>query len=226
MKFRQNSWGCNVISSWCLHFFWFFWVIVSQLSLNFITLLDNYITKQKCDNWKLWYFCYFQKRGLKKFRAWYVFRCWLLDHPRTRHWRSRSFRASECHCRTQQVVEEAAYKKAPMNFLCINFYFESNFTFFLFFSQQTNKMFSKTSFLKDPTFSTLNVTPVLTKNLNSRTAKDSQGLVRTCQVLDQSLHVPLLDLQVLDQSLPVLGNPGDTLTRTGTRKSPKPIQGL
>ena len=50
------------------------------------------------------------------------------------------------------------------------------------------------------------------KNLNSRVAKDSQGLVRTCQVLDQSLHVPFLALQVLDQSLPVLGNPGDTLT--------------
>ena len=52
------------------------------------------------------------------------------------------------------------------------------------------------------------------KNLNSRTAKDSQGLVSTCQVLDQSLHVPLLDLQALDQSLPVLGiSPG--LLRTG-----------
>ena len=52
------------------------------------------------------------------------------------------------------------------------------------------------------------------KNLNSRTAKDSQGLVRTCQVLDQSLHVPLLALQVLDQYLPVLGiSPG--LLRTG-----------
>ena len=63
------------------------------------------------------------------------------------------------------------------------------------------------------------------KNLNSRTAKDSQGLVKTCQVLDKSLHVPLLALQVLDQSLPVLGNPGDTLQRTGTRKNPKPIQG-
>ena len=50
------------------------------------------------------------------------------------------------------------------------------------------------------------------KNLNSRTAKDSQELARTCQVLDQSLHVPLLALQVL-------GNPGDTLTRTGTRKT-------
>ena len=35
------------------------------------------------------------------------------------------------------------------------------------------------------------------KILNSRTAKDSQGLVRTCQVLDQSLQVPLLALQVL-----------------------------
>ena len=64
------------------------------------------------------------------------------------------------------------------------------------------------------------------KNLNSRTAKDSQGLVRTCQVLDHSLQVPLLALQVLYQSLPVLGNPGDTLTRTGTQKNPKPIQGL
>ena len=64
------------------------------------------------------------------------------------------------------------------------------------------------------------------KNLNSRAAKDSQGLVRTCQVLDQSLHVPRLALQVLDQSLEVLGNPGDTLPRTGTRKNPKPIQGL
>ena len=56
------------------------------------------------------------------------------------------------------------------------------------------------------------------KNLNSRTAKYSQGLVRTCQVLDQSLQVPLLALQVLDQSLPVLGNPGDTLPRTGIQK--------
>ena len=64
------------------------------------------------------------------------------------------------------------------------------------------------------------------KNLNSRTAKDSQGLARTCQVLDQSLHVSLVALQVLDQSLPVLGNPGDTLTRTGAREKPKPIQGL
>ena len=36
------------------------------------------------------------------------------------------------------------------------------------------------------------------KNLNSGTAKDSQGLVRTCQVLDQFLHVSLLALQVLD----------------------------
>ena len=59
------------------------------------------------------------------------------------------------------------------------------------------------------------------KILNSRTAKDSQGLVRTCQVLDQSLQVPLLALQVLDQSLPVLGNPGDTLPRTGTQKKSK-----
>ena len=63
------------------------------------------------------------------------------------------------------------------------------------------------------------------KSLNSRTAKNTQGLVKTCQVLDQSLPVPLLALQVLDQSLPVLGNPGDTRTRTGTRKNPKPIQG-
>ena len=39
-------------------------------------------------------------------------------------------------------------------------------------------------------------------NLNSSSAEDSQGLVRTCQVLDQSLHVPLLALQVLDQSSP------------------------
>ena len=65
------------------------------------------------------------------------------------------------------------------------------------------------------------------KNLKFRiAAKDSQRLVRTCQVLDQSLPVPLLALQVLDQSLPVLGNPGGTLTRTGTRKNQKPIQGL
>ena len=64
------------------------------------------------------------------------------------------------------------------------------------------------------------------KYLNSRTAKDSQERITTYQVLDQSLHVPLLALQVLDQSFPVLGNPGDTLTRTGTRKNPKPIQGL
>ena len=63
-------------------------------------------------------------------------------------------------------------------------------------------------------------------NLNSSSAKDSQGLVRTSQVLDQSLHVPLLALQVLDQSLPVLGNPGDTLPRTGTRNNPEPIQVL
>ena len=42
------------------------------------------------------------------------------------------------------------------------------------------------------------------KNLNSRTAKDSQGLVRTCQVLDQSLPVPLLALQVLNQSWGIL----------------------
>ena len=64
------------------------------------------------------------------------------------------------------------------------------------------------------------------KNLNSRTAKDSQGLVRSCQTMDQSLQVPLLALQVLDQSLPVLRNPGDTLPRTGTLNNPKPIQGL
>ena len=50
------------------------------------------------------------------------------------------------------------------------------------------------------------------QNLNSRTAKDLQGLVRTCQVLDQSLHVPLL-------ALPVLGNAGDTLPRTGTAQN-------
>ena len=61
--------------------------------------------------------------------------------------------------------------------------------------------------------------PRTDKNLSSRTAKDSQGLVKTYQVLDQSLHVPLLALQVL-------GNPADTLTRTGTRKNPKSIQGL
>ena len=64
------------------------------------------------------------------------------------------------------------------------------------------------------------------KILNSRTAKDSQGLVRTCQVLDQSLQVPLLALQVLDQSLPVLENPGDTLPRTGTQKKSKTNSGL
>ena len=64
------------------------------------------------------------------------------------------------------------------------------------------------------------------KNLNSRTAKYSQGLVRTCQVLDQSLQVPLLALQVLDQSLPVLGNPGDTLPRTGIQKKSKTNSGL
>ena len=39
------------------------------------------------------------------------------------------------------------------------------------------------------------------KNLNSRSVNDSQGLVRTCQVLDQSLHAPHL-------ALPVLGSPG------------------
>ena len=51
---------------------------------------------------------------------------------------------------------------------------------------------------------------VLYKNLNSRTAaKDSQRLVRTCQVLDQSLHVlPLLALQVLDQFS--LASPGES----------------
>ena len=64
------------------------------------------------------------------------------------------------------------------------------------------------------------------KILNSRTAKDSQGLVRTCQVLDQSLQVPLLALQVLGQSLLVLGNPGDTLPRTGTQKKSKTNSGL
>ena len=64
------------------------------------------------------------------------------------------------------------------------------------------------------------------KILNSRSAKDSQGLVRTCQVLDQSLQVPLSALQVLDQSLPVLGNPGDTLPRTGTQKKSKTNSGL
>ena len=64
------------------------------------------------------------------------------------------------------------------------------------------------------------------KNLNAKTAKDSQCLERTCQVLDQSLLVPLLALEILEQSLPVLGNPGDTLPRTGTLKNPKPIQGL
>ena len=64
------------------------------------------------------------------------------------------------------------------------------------------------------------------KILNSTTAKDYQGLVRTCQVLDQSLQVPLLALQVLDQSLPILGNPGDTLPRTGTRKKSKTDSGL
>ena len=57
------------------------------------------------------------------------------------------------------------------------------------------------------------------RNLNSRTAKDWQALVRICQVLYQSLHVPLLALQVL-------GNPGDTLPRTETQKNPKLIQAL
>ena len=61
--------------------------------------------------------------------------------------------------------------------------------------------------------------------MNSRTAKDFQGLVRTCQDLDESLHVPLLALQVLGQSLPVLVNPGYTLTRTGTRKKSKTDSG-
>ena len=64
------------------------------------------------------------------------------------------------------------------------------------------------------------------KILNSRTANDSQGLVRTCQVLDQSLQVPLLALKFLDQSLPVLGNPGDTLPRTGRRKKSKTDSGV
>ena len=35
------------------------------------------------------------------------------------------------------------------------------------------------------------------KNLNSKTVKDSQGLVRSCQVLDQPLHLPLSTLPVL-----------------------------
>ena len=45
-------------------------------------------------------------------------------------------------------------------------------------------------------------------------------------MLDQSLHVPLLALQVLNQLLPVLGNPGDILPRTGTRNDAKAIQDL
>ena len=57
-------------------------------------------------------------------------------------------------------------------------------------------------------FATLNITRT-ERTLNSRTAKDSQGLVR----------MPLL-------ALPVLENPGDTLPRTGTRNNPKPNQGL
>ena len=40
------------------------------------------------------------------------------------------------------------------------------------------------------------------KNLNSRTAKNSQGPARAFQVLYQSLPVTVLALQVLDQSLP------------------------
>ena len=64
------------------------------------------------------------------------------------------------------------------------------------------------------------------KNLYSRTAKDIQGLLRTYQLPDQSLQVPLLALQVLNQSWPVLGNPKDTLSRTRTRTKPKPIQGF
>ena len=62
--------------------------------------------------------------------------------------------------------------------------------------------------------------------MNSRTAEDSQGLVRTCQVLEQSLHVPLLALEVLDQSLQVLGSRQDTLPRTGTWKKSKTDSGL
>ena len=66
------------------------------------------------------------------------------------------------------------------------------------------------------------------KKLNSslRTAKDSQGRLRTCQVLNQSLNMPLLALEVLDQSLTVVGNPADTLPRTGRRNNPKPFQDL
>ena len=64
------------------------------------------------------------------------------------------------------------------------------------------------------------------KNLNSRTAKDSQGLARTCQILDQSLHMSLLDLQVLEKCIQVRANPGDTLPRTDTGKNPKSIQEL
>ena len=64
------------------------------------------------------------------------------------------------------------------------------------------------------------------KNLNAWTVEDSQELTRTRRVLDQSLHVPLLASHLLDQFLPVLGKPGDTLPRTGTRKDPKQIKGL
>ena len=64
------------------------------------------------------------------------------------------------------------------------------------------------------------------KNLNSWTVEDSQGLTRTRRVLDHCLHVPLLASYLLDQFLPLLGKPGDTLPRTGTRKDSKPIKGL
>ena len=61
------------------------------------------------------------------------------------------------------------------------------------------------------------------KNILSSPYKFSQGLVRTCQVLEKSLQVPLLALQVLDQSLPVLGNPGDTLPKNGVKNKPTPV---
>ena len=64
------------------------------------------------------------------------------------------------------------------------------------------------------------------KILNSRTAKDSQGLVRTCQVLDQSLQVPLLALQVLTSPYQSWGILEIRCPGLEHRKNPKPIQGL
>ena len=93
-----------------------------------------------------------------------------------------------------------------MSFLCNNFYFDSNFTFFLFFFRNTpetkKNVFKNYFFKRSDIFDTECVARTY-KNLNSRTANDSQGLVRTCQVLTCATFR-------LTSPGPVLTSPGES----------------